>query len=162
MQVFADEQHRLPQRQGLELVQQGLELQLALALRAEAQLGGRVRQRQQLGQQLDFGIGPRIGRQQPTQLVELPVGAVLALEAGGAFELSDERVERAVLVIWRAEIAHAGMRFPGEPVVQRAEEARLADPCFAAQQHDLTLARNRPLPAAQQQLDLLVAPDKRR
>ena len=49
-------------------------------------------------------------REQRLQLVQLCLGRVVAREPGGAFELVDERIERAVLVMRRAEIAQAGMR----------------------------------------------------
>ena len=48
-------------------------------------------------------------REQRLELVELCLGRVVARETGGAFELDDHRIERAVLVMRRAEIAQAGM-----------------------------------------------------
>jgi hypothetical protein len=45
----------------------------------------------------------RTGCEQSPQLAELLFDAVLAREAGGAFELNDEWVERTVLMVQRAE-----------------------------------------------------------
>ena len=47
------------------------------------------------------------GAPQFSQLVELLLGHVVAREAAGTFELGDERVERAVLMVGRIEIACA-------------------------------------------------------
>ena len=71
MRVLEHHQDRPAPRQGFELMQQRFEQHLALALRAEVELGGGIRQRQQLGQQLDFVITPRTGREQFSQLAEL-------------------------------------------------------------------------------------------
>jgi len=60
------------------------------------------------------------------------VDRILAREPGGAFELGDERVEGAVLVMRRTEIAQPRMRLAGEPVVQDAHQTRLADARLAA------------------------------
>ena len=110
MRVLENHQDRPAPRQGFELAQQRLEQHLAFALRAEVQVGGGTRQRQQFGEQLDFVIAPRAGREQCLQLPELLLGRVVAREAGGAFELGDERIERAVLVMRRAEIAQPRVR----------------------------------------------------
>ena len=71
-------------------------------------------------------------------------------------------MERAVLVVRRAEIAQAGVRLAREPLLERAVMPRLADARLAREQHDLTLAAPGSLPAPEQQLDLLLAPDQRR
>ena len=42
-----------------------------------------------------------------------------------------------VLVIGRAEIAQTRMRLAAEPLRQRRDDARFADPGFAGDQHDL-------------------------
>jgi len=65
-------------------------------------------------------------------------------------------------MVRRTEIAQSRMRFARQPVVQHANQARLADAGLAAQQDHLTLAASRPLPPTQQQLDFLFAPDERR
>ena len=52
------------------------------------------------------------------------------------------------------------MRFGVHAILQRRGEARLADAGFARDQHDLAIAGLGTHPAAQQQVDLLVAPDQ--
>ena len=143
-------------------MQQRLEQLLALALRAEIEVGGGIRQRQQLGQQRDFVIAARTGREQLPQLAELLLDRVVAREPGGAFELDDERVERAVLMVRRAEIAQPRVRLALDALRQRRGQARLADARLARDQHHPPLAGLRLLPAPQQQIELLVAPDERR
>ena len=49
-----------------------------------------------------------------------------------------------------------------EPLAQRAQDAALADAGFARQQHHLAFAVLRLRPAAQQQIQFLVAADQRR
>ena len=91
-----------------------LEQLLAFALRAEVEVRGGTRQRQQLAQQRDLVVIPRARREQRPQFAELAVGRVVARETGGAFELGDERIERAVLVVRRAEIAQARVRLASD------------------------------------------------
>ena len=52
------------------------------------------------------------------------------------------------------------MRLGVQAILQRRGDARLADAGFARDQHDLAVARLGARPAAQQQVDLLVAPDQ--
>jgi hypothetical protein len=109
MRVFEDHQYRSAARKGFELIQQSFEQLLTLALRAQIEISGGIWQRQQLCQQLGLVIAAGIRREQRAQLPELPIPRVVAREPGGAFELSDEGVERAVLMVWRAEISYARM-----------------------------------------------------
>ena len=53
------------------------------------------------------------------------------------------------------------MRLGAEALRQCRSDARLADAGFARDQHDLAVARLGARPAAQQQVDLLVAADQR-
>jgi hypothetical protein len=73
------------------------------------------------------------------------------------FELNDEGVERAVLVVRRAEIAQPGIRLGTDVLEKCRREPRLADAGLAGNQHHPPLAGLRLLPAADQQLDFLVA-----
>ena len=98
-------------RLGFELAEHRLEQLLPLALRAEVELGGGTRQRQELGQQRDIVVIPRARREQCPQFAELLFDRVIAVEPGGTFELGDEGIERAVLVVRRTKIAQARMRF---------------------------------------------------
>ena len=73
---------------------------------------------------------------------------IAALEPGGAFELADEREERAVGVMRRAEIAQRDVRFAPQPFVERERDVRLADARFARQHHHATFPlRGMPPPA---------------
>jgi hypothetical protein len=83
-------------------------------------------------------------------------------EAGGGFELCDERIERAVLMMRRAEITHARVRLALDTLRERGGESRLADARLAGDQHHPSFAALCLLPAADQQLDFLVTPDERR
>src|SRR5262249_24559206 len=108
------------------------------------------RQRQKLGEKSQVFDGRRCRRDQRVELIEPRFDRISAREAGGVFELNDERVERAVLMVGRAGIAQPRMRLTCEPVVQDAHETRLADTSLAAQQYHTALTGNRSLPPAQQ------------
>ena len=84
------------------------------------------------------------------------------MEAGGAFEVGDNRVEGAVLVMRRAEEAQADVQLAGKPLHHGLSEARLANAWFAGDEHYLALARFRLLPPPHEQRHLLVAADQRR
>src|SRR5882762_1411693 len=64
-------------------------------------------------------------------------------------ELVDEREQRAVLVIGRAEIAQAEIWLGVEALLQCRNDARLADAGFARDQHDLAVAGLGARPAPQ-------------
>ena len=87
---------------------------------------------------------------------------VVAREPGGAFELNDERVERAVLMVRGAEIAQARVRLALNALQQLCRKARFADARLAGEQHHAPFAALRLLPAAKKQFDFLLAPDERR
>src|SRR5205085_4897822 len=86
----------------------------------------------------------------------------IARKPGGMFELDDERVERAVLMMRRAEIAQAGMRFASDLLGESSSKPRLADARLTRDQHHPPFAGLCLLPAAGKQLDFLVATDERR
>ena len=60
----------------------------------------------------------------------------------------------------RAEIAQPRVPVCPYGLGQRCAQARLADPRLAGDQHDASFAAFRLLPAALQQIELLVAPDQ--
>src|SRR5215472_2128374 len=102
--------------------------------------------------------------QQGLQLLQFDRRWVVAREPCRAAKLVDKREQRAVLVVRRAEIAQADMRFGPEALFQLGGQSRLADAGLAGNQHNLALARFGARPAPLQQIDLLVAvdqPDKR-
>ena len=104
----------------------------------------------------------RARREQRPQFAELVLDRVVAGESGGAFELPNEGMKRAVLVVRRAKIAQARMRLACNVLGKRCGEPRLADARLAGDQHHPPFAALRLLPAAQQQFDFLVASDERR
>ena len=89
--VLEHHQHRPAPRLGFELAEQRLEQLLPLALRAEVEIRGGTRQRQQLAQQRDIVVIARARREQRPQFAKLGFDRVVAGEPGGAFELRDER-----------------------------------------------------------------------
>ena len=160
MGVLEHHQHRPVPRLGCELAEHCLEQFLAFALRAKVEVCGGTRQRQQLAHQRDIVVAPRARREQCPQLPKLLNSRVVAGEPGGAFELSDEGVERAVLVVRRAEIAQARMWLGSDVLGQGSREPRLADARLARDQHHSSFAALRLLPTADKQLDFLVTPDE--
>ena len=61
---------------------------------------------------------------------------VVAREAGCVFELADNRIEGAVLVVRRTEVAQPDMRFVANTLRQRLGETGFADAELGRQQHD--------------------------
>jgi hypothetical protein len=62
------------------------------------------------------------------------------------FKLVDDRKKSAVLMKLRPEIVHSRMRPIADALLERPREARLSNPRFATEQHDMTLAGLRLLP----------------
>src|SRR5215831_1658239 len=77
-------------------------------------------------------------------------------------KLRDEGIERAVLMMRRAEIAHARVRLVLDTLRERGGKSRLADARLSGDQHHPPFAGLRLLPAAGKQLDFFVATDERR
>ena len=75
-------------------------------------------------------------------------------------DLPDDRVQRAVDVVRRALIAHRDVRFLGDELAERLDDARLADARFSRKQDDLSLTVNRLLPTIVQQRHLLLPADE--
>src|SRR5215469_13403954 len=96
------------------------------------------------------------------QLVKALLVRVLAPESSCPFESSDRWIERAVLVMGRAEGAQACVWLAAEPLHNGLSDARFADAWLAREQHHAALSALCPVPAAQQQVDLFVAADERR
>src|SRR5215831_6141676 len=59
-------------------------------------------------------------------------------KAGGSFHLADDRMQRAVRALRRAEIAQARVRLGSDVLEQRRSEPRFADPGLATKQHHLS------------------------
>ncbi len=95
------------------------------------------------------------------QLVEFRVCGLVASELQRPFEVIDDRPEGAVHVVWRALEAQGLHALRLEPLAQCAQDAALADPGFARQQHHLAFAIFRLRPPAKQQIQFLPAAHQR-
>ena len=71
--------------------------------------------------------------EQYLQLVELYCVRVVTDKPCGALQLADKGVQRAVLIVRRAEIAQSGVRLRLDALRQCRGQARLADPWLAAE-----------------------------
>jgi hypothetical protein len=118
-------------------------------------------QPEQVGEERDLLLRRPARREDGLELGEARFRCVMAREAGGALEPRDERLQRAVGVVGRAEPQQRLVRHPGQPVLQRRHQARLADPRLAREHHHLPLSGRRPLPASEEQLQLLFASHER-
>ena len=101
------------------------------------------------------------GGEQRSQFGEPDRRRVRVSEAGRSLHLRDHRIERAVLMVRRAEIAQPNVRFSGDPLSQRLRKAGLAHARFSGNQHHPSVPGLRLRPAAEQQFHLLVAADQR-
>ena len=158
--VLEHHQHGALRRGAVELVEKRREGHLSLLLRADRHCRVALvrRHRQQLGDQRHIARQIFCRRlEQGLQFVELRTGVAARLESRGLLELRNQRVERALRMVGRAEIAKSGMRLALEPDQQAFSDARLADAGLAGEQHDPPLAELGLIPTAQQQLDLLAA-----
>src|SRR5215472_2688467 len=110
--ILPNNQHRLTRRQALDLHQLGMERFLLALLWGEVQrqIAVACRDRQQVRQQRN-GLTEIIGSlgKNGLQLVQALIVAIVASEPGRPFELRDARVQGAVLVVRRAEMAQSGM-----------------------------------------------------
>ncbi len=161
MRVFKNEQGWLSTGEALELPDQCSKYELALLARV---VGQRLfaRQSQQIVKHRQ-SLRRTVARsgEQCGDLVALSGGEVFARKAGGVFQLGNERVERAVAMVRRAEIAQPDMRFALDLLLECRGEAGLTDAGFTGDQHDLPFAFLGTRPASQQQLDFSIAPDER-
>src|SRR6516225_5915016 len=160
--VLEHHQHRPAPYLGFELIKPCLEQFLPLALWAEGEIRGGTWQRKHLAQQRDIIVISHPRAEQCPQFPEPDLDRVVAGEPGGAFELGDEGIESAVLMMRRAEITKAGVRFASDLLGKCRREPRLANARLAGDQYDPSFAALRLLPAAKQEVDFLITPDERR
>ena len=83
-------------------------------------------------------------------------------KSSGALDLADSRIQCAVSVLWRAEIAQARMWLASKPFQQRRSQSGFANAGFAGEQHHLPLAGLCFRPAPQQQFEFFFSSDKLR
>ncbi|HKN29675.1 MAG TPA: hypothetical protein VJY34_18025 [Roseiarcus sp.] len=100
-------------------------------------------------------------REQRVELVEPGLGVVLARKPRRPRHVADGRIERAVDVLRRAEVAHPHMRLARQPLEERRRQPRLADAGLAGDEHDLPFARFRLVPTPEQQFGLFLAAHER-
>src|SRR4029077_16799122 len=96
-------------------------------------------------------------REQRLELVQPLLVRIVTPESRCPLELRDGREKRAVLVMRRAETAQADVWIIAQPLHRGLGEARFADAGLTRYQHDRAIAAFYLLPAAHQQLDLLIA-----
>src|SRR5215471_8218108 len=70
-------------------------------------------------------------REHRLKLIEPLLVSIVAPESGGPLQLRDDRVERTVLVMGRAEIAEASVWLVTQLFQDRLSDARFADAGFA-------------------------------
>ena len=165
MRVLEDHQHRIAAGEPGQLIEQGGEHLGAVLLRREVErrIAALGRDRQERRQQRCRLPRARARlAEQGLQLLELDRGRIVAAEIGGALELVEHRIERAAGVEGRAEVVQVDARLLLQLLAQALDEARLADPGLARQQHHLALAVLGLAPARQQHTDLVLAPDQGR
>src|SRR5262249_9063648 len=122
----------------------------------------RSRQPQEVGEyRYRLGRGISRPRQQVRELVELCRRGILATEFRGSFEPGNKWIERAVAMMRRTEIMQPDRPLGFKLLQQCPGNPGLADAGLAGNEHDLPFALLGPRPAAQQQLDFLIAADQR-
>src|SRR5215831_6902298 len=81
-------------------------------------------------------------------------------EPSSTLHLANNRVQRAVGVLRRAEVAQSRVRLVSEALHQRSRQPRLADARLTGEQHHLSLAALRFRPPPQQQFEFFFPADK--
>ena len=96
------------------------------------------------------------------QLAQTLLSRITARETGFLLPACHDRMQRALLMQRRAEIPQAGMRLTGQSFFQCRQQARLADPRLAGNQHQPALTVLCLLPGPQQRAQLLITSDQPR
>ena len=94
-------------------------------------------------------------------LFELVAQRIVAPNSGVAFELADQRIERRIGMMRRAEILHLDIRSIPQSILQGDGKARFSKAGLARNENNLAGAASRTLPAPQQQVELLLTADER-
>ena len=93
-------------------------------------------------------LGVEALREQGVELVELRLRGVVVRKSGGALHLADDRIECAVGMLRRTEVAQASMWLGGEAFQQRSSKSRLADARLRRRATPLGLRRSLPSTSA--------------
>jgi hypothetical protein len=106
MRILENHQHRIGLRQLLHLRSKRFHRSVPALLRHQFECGvaAIVRQRQHLGKERCVPLRGRGLRQDRIELVEPRLHGVVVRQSGGTFHLANDRIKRAVGVLWRAEI----------------------------------------------------------
>jgi hypothetical protein len=163
VQVLADRKHRLVCRKLGHIVEQ-CDVRLFLATpRRELGPGKMIgyRNRQQLGQQgnVRLQLWANLG-QSLSELAQSVIRRILAFEACRPGKVSYARVESCLPMVWRAKPAQPGRGAIGHSIGETFRDPRFADAWLAGDEHNLSLARARPLPQGQQEVKLVMASDE--
>ena len=124
VQVFKDHQHRLLLREGNELLLQCFERLLLPASRVV--LNASVapgRQQQQVGQQRTSCSAAEVSAMSASSLSSFAAGVSSRPNPGGTLEQIDNREQRAVLMVGRAEKVQIGVPLRIEQIPERHREA---------------------------------------
>ena len=109
MRVLENDQHRSLPRQRFHLGNKCFQSSLSALLgsHVERRIASVVRQRQHLGEQCRILLRSRGLHKYLVQLVEFRLCCVVVRQPSSALHLTDDWIEGAVGVLWRAEIAQA-------------------------------------------------------
>ena len=124
MRIFENHQHGIDPRQRLDLRTKRFQRFLTTELRLDfnRRVASIVGQRQHFGKQRRILGRRRALRQQRVKLVRFRLLAVIVSKAGGAQHLADDRIERAVGMLRRAEVTQAYVRLASKLFQQRDGE----------------------------------------
>ena len=100
-------------------------------------------------------------RKQRVELVERRLRVLFLREPGAPGQMADDRVERGVSMLRRAEKAQPRIRLTCKPLQKGRGEPRLADARFAREQDDMPLPFLRLDPGTKQKPNLLFATHER-
>ena len=106
------------------------------------------------------GVGGDATHHDRSQLLKALFGRVLAPEARRPFKVGDHRAERAVQMVRQAKETQSAVSL-AETIKCRLNKPRLSNPRLAANQRDATFAFFRLAPSAYEQLQFIVAAEKR-
>ena len=160
--ILKNHQHRILAAQRLHLRSKRFHRLLPPLLRGhfERRIASIIRKRQHFGKECRVLAWRKTLRQQGIEFVELRLRRVVVRESGGALHLADDWIERAVGVLRGAEVAQPRVWLRSETFQQRRRQSRLAYARLTGEQDHLAFTGLRFRPAAQQQFEFFVSPNK--
>ena len=128
---------------------------------ARSRISGRgIRQSERGSQQRDGVLRLACVAEQSDEMRAQQRSRIVMAKPGVSFDVAQHGMERAVRMIGRALQPDFAVRFRRYTREHRFAEARFAEAGLAGQQKELTLARDRQLPAVQQQREFGIAADQ--